>query len=254
MVPPIRRRVPRGGLLVLAAAALVFPRAAPAGDPAAAAAPPAGAATRPSASPLEIPPLFTRSDLRFGAFAVAAIAASALLDRPVGEEAPEENSAFARHLSHDAADLGNPLYSGPVLLAAYGAGRLLHRSALESGAFRVGAGVLAAGAVTGAIKLAVGRERPYETPGDADVIRPFSGHTSFPSGHATVAFALAAGISHVTTARWVPWVVYPAAALVGWSRLRDDEHWTSDVVAGALVGSWTAEKAIRWLERRALAR
>ena len=141
-----------------------------------------------------------------------------------------------------------------MLLAGYAAGRLLDHPALQSGAFRVGVGVLAAGAATGAIKLAVGRERPYETPGDADVIRPFSGHTSFPSGHTTVAFALAAGIDHVTTAKWVPWVVYPAAALVGWSRLRDDEHWTSDVVAGALVGTWTAEKAIRWLERRALER
>jgi membrane-associated phospholipid phosphatase len=251
MVPPARRRVPRGGRLFLAAAALVSPRHGLAEGPTAQAAP---ATAQPPARSLAIEPLFTRSDLRFGAFAVAAIAASTLLDRQVGEEAPEENSAFARHLAHDASYLGNPLYSGPALLAGYAAGRFLHRPALESGAFRVGVGVLAAGAAAGAIKIAVGRERPYETPGDADVIRPFSGHTSFPSGHTTVAFALAAGIDHVTSAKWVPWVVYPAAALVGWSRLRDDEHWTSDVVAGALVGTWTAEKAIRWLERRARGR
>ena len=196
-------------------------------------------------------PLFTRSDLRFGALAVAAVAASTLLDRQVGEEAPEENSGFARHLSLAAEHVGSPLYVGSALLTGYAASRVLGAPALERGVVRIGVGVAAAGAAAGAIKLAVGRSRPYETPGDADVIRPFSGHTSFPSGHTTVAFALAAGIDRETSARWVPWVVYPVAALVGWSRLRDEQHWTSDVVAGALLGPWTARKAIGWMERRA---
>lgn len=196
-------------------------------------------------------PLFTRSDLRFGAAAVAAIAASTLLDRQIGEEAPEENSGFARQVSRAAAHGGSPLYVGSALLSGYAAGRIFGDPALQRSVFRIGVGVAAAGAAAGAIKLAVGRSRPYETPGDADVIRPFSGHTSFPSGHTTVAFALAAGIDRETSARWVPWVVYPAAGLVGWSRLRDDQHWTSDVVAGALVGTWTAWKAIGWLTRRA---
>jgi membrane-associated phospholipid phosphatase len=216
--------------------------------------PGAGAAQSLEAAPTAGAPLFTRSDLRFGAAAVAAIAASTLLDRQIGEEAPEENSGFARHASRAAEHLGSPIYVGSALLAGYAAGRVFGDPALERSVFRIGAGVVAAGAAAGAIKLAVGRSRPYETPGDADVVRPFSGHTSFPSGHTTIAFALAAGIDRVTAARWVPWVVYPAAGIVGWSRLRDDQHWTSDVVAGALLGTWTAGKAIRWVERRARTR
>ena len=45
-----------------------------------------------------------------------------------------------------------------------------------------------------------------------------------------------------TTRGWVPWVAYPIASLVGWSRVQDDEHWASDVVAGAALGLWTARK------------
>jgi membrane-associated phospholipid phosphatase len=40
------------------------------------------------------------------------------------------------------------------------------------------------------------------------------------------------------------------AGLVGWSRLRDGEHWSSDVVAGAALGFWTARKAVDFARRR----
>ena len=40
----------------------------------------------------------------------------------------------------------------------------------------------------------------------------------------------------------MPVVVDPLAGLVGLSRLRDNDHWASDVRAGALVGTWTTHK------------
>ena len=73
---------------------------------------------------------------------------------------------------------------------------------------------------------------------------------SFPSGHATIAFGAAAALDRETAAGWVSWVAYPTAGLVGWSRLRDNQHWMSDVVAGALIGYWTANKAEDWLRAR----
>jgi hypothetical protein len=74
------------------------------------------------------------------------------------------------------------------------------------------------------------------------VIRPFSGHDPFPSGRTTIAFAADSALDRETSARWVPWVAYPIAGVVGWSRIRQDRHWTSDVVAGALLGLWSADK------------
>jgi membrane-associated phospholipid phosphatase len=37
---------------------------------------------------------------------------------------------------------------------------------------------------------------------------------------------------------------------VGWARLEDDQHWLSDVAAGAALGWWTARKVDRLLRER----
>ena len=88
----------------------------------------------------------------------------------------------------------------------------------------------------------VGRPRPIQTPGDSDDLHPFSGYESFPSGHAAVSFALATAINRESSWWGTPWITYPLATLVGWSRVHDHKHWTSDVVAGAALGIWTAHK------------
>jgi membrane-associated phospholipid phosphatase len=65
---------------------------------------------------------------------------------------------------------------------------------------------------------------------------------SFPSAHTAWAFALAYEVDRETRPRWVPLVAYPLAGLTAWSRVHDREHWTSDVVGGAVVGVWAAHK------------
>jgi len=74
------------------------------------------------------------------------------------------------------------------------------------------------------------------------------GH-SFPSGHTTAAVAVAT----VVAEEWhgVPGVAvaaYGLAGLVGVSRINDDAHWASDVVAGAVLG-WACGHAVEWLHR-----
>lgn len=63
------------------------------------------------------------------------------------------------------------------------------------------------------------------------------GDGSFPSGHAIAAFAIATVIAHrYRTHRWVPYVCYGMAALVGFSRLPLSAHFASDVFVGAALG------------------
>jgi undecaprenyl-diphosphatase len=45
-------------------------------------------------------------------------------------------------------------------------------------------------------------------------------------------------------------LTYGGAALVGWSRVYDGRHWTSDVVAGALTGAATSRWTVRMLHAR----
>lgn len=94
---------------------------------------------------------------------------------------------------------------------------------------------------TYAIKYATQRHRPYENdPPDPRIWEgPFGSYTStsFPSGHTSVVFAVAAVFaSEYKDNIWVPIVSYSLASLVAVSRVYDDEHWASDVVFGSALG------------------
>ena len=58
---------------------------------------------------------------------------------------------------------------------------------------------------------------------------------SFPSDHATFAFAVAVAL--VLGSRRIGIVALCIAALIAFSRVYVGEHYASDVVAGALIGS-----------------
>jgi membrane-associated phospholipid phosphatase len=162
-----------------------------------------------------------------------------LLDRHVAMEVTESNSDFAQGLARDAEHGGNPAVILPLIGVTWVAGKVSGHPGVSSSSLRIAGGLAAPAVVADGLKIVTGRSRPYQAPGDPDDFHLFSGNTSFPSGHTSIAFSLASGIDHETTAHWVPFVVYPLAGLVGWSRLRDNDHWASDVLAGALIGTWT---------------
>jgi membrane-associated phospholipid phosphatase len=200
-----------------------------------------------------VPHLLTRGDMLYLAGAVGGTTLAVVNDRWLTTEAIEaESNRTQQHVADAFQPLGNPTYILAGALTLYGVGRLMHRPQIARRAIRVGAAVAITGVTTLALKEALGRERPFESPDRSNTFKPFSGHSSFPSGHAATAFATAVAIDRETSAHWVPWIVYPAATLVGWSRVHDRQHWTSDVVAGAALGGWLAWKTERFLARRSL--
>ena len=92
--------------------------------------------------------------------------------------------------------------------------------------------------VTEVLKYSVGRGRPF-VGGEANAFHfsHFAGNPayySFPSGHATTAFALALAVSAVWPQARVAMAIY--ALIIAVSRLVLLAHHPSDVVAGAMVG------------------
>jgi membrane-associated phospholipid phosphatase len=73
-----------------------------------------------------------------------------------------------------------------------------------------------------------------------------------PSGHTTAAFAFAASVTDETAhlwpkqTWWVATLTYGSAAAVGVARIYSNAHWTSDVVAGAFVGTLSGLVVNRW--------
>jgi membrane-associated phospholipid phosphatase len=92
--------------------------------------------------------------------------------------------------------------------------------------------------VTEVLKFCIGRGRPF-VGGEANAFHfsHFAGNPayySFPSGHATTAFAFALAVSAVWPQARVAMAIY--ALIIAMSRLVLLAHHPSDVVAGAMVG------------------
>jgi membrane-associated phospholipid phosphatase len=61
-------------------------------------------------------------------------------------------------------------------------------------------------------------------------------HNSFPSGHATQAFAIFGLLSFFTTKQWQKIGLFVIALLTAYSRVHLSQHWLIDVTAGSAVG------------------
>jgi membrane-associated phospholipid phosphatase len=68
---------------------------------------------------------------------------------------------------------------------------------------------------------------------------------SFPSGHTSAAFSVATVFAkRYPNRRWVRWVAYGLAGLVGFSRISLESHFPSDVFVGAALGYAVAHNAV----------
>ena len=94
------------------------------------------------------------------------------------------------------------------------------------------------------LKYSVGRVRPNTT-AQTFQFKPFSRNQSFPSGHTTQAFAVAAVIAEHYDQWWAQTLAYGAAGLVGVARIEQNTHFASDVVAGAILSTVVARAVVR---------
>jgi membrane-associated phospholipid phosphatase len=173
---------------------------------------------------------------------VGAIGVAALADRGLNGWIQDHRSSGGDALARVFRNGGQPDVVFGIPGALLAAGVIGRSPALRRRGGRVLAAVVVAGLTTGAVKKAVGRLRPAVT-NDPFLFKPFSDHDAFPSGHATMAFALATSLSEEIKNRWASAALYSFATGTAWSRINDRRHWLSDVVAGAAVG-FTAAKVI----------
>ena len=105
-------------------------------------------------------------------------------------------------------------------------------------------------AVVTALKYSINRKRPYETYPDI-MKKSDGGNPTFPSGHASSAFATATSLSLAYPKWYIMVPSYLWASTVGYSRLQLGVHYPSDVLGGMIVGAgsaWLSYKANIWLK------
>jgi hypothetical protein len=174
--------------------------------------------------------VFNQDNLGPAVVGGAAAAASSLWDDEVREDLAKHPDQLDWASTLETA--GGPVYSTIFVMGMFAGGRFSHGRFRAATYDMLDASIVNLG-YTELLKVAVGRERPNG-----------QDNKSFPSGHTSNAFALAA-----VAERHYGWKVgapaYLLAGIVGVSRLHEDKHWLSDVAAGATLGYLVGRTVVR---------
>ncbi len=152
---------------------------------------------------------------------------------------PADNN-FQKFISNSA-----PYISMGTPIVMVGAGLISKNKALTQQGLQTGAALTVTVGTTFLIKKLVNRPRPYLTYPDLKNLST-EGSASFPSGHTSTAFSIATSLS-MNYRKW--YVIAPAyiwAGATGYSRMYQNVHYPTDVLAGAALGSlsaWATYKA-----------
>lgn len=146
----------------------------------------------------------------------------------------------------------NNLFSGSTTsigmvvapVSLYAAGFVRKDAKMQHTALFAGEVVADAEILTTVLKDVTNRVRPAAVPTRGNFSDTWfeggsilQGRGSFPSGHTIAAFSIATVIARrYRNHRWVPYVAYGGAALVGFSRLSLSAHFLSDVFVGGALG------------------
>jgi membrane-associated phospholipid phosphatase len=156
---------------------------------------------------------------------LAVVLAGGLLLGPAGISSPARADSTGRQIGNFLSGTGNLIYLGAgVALPLLEDGKQGAQHTL-----RIVDATLTSELFTEGLKYAVRERRPDST-----------AHDSFPSGHATAAFAVATTESHFHPRQALLW--YGGATLISASRVTLHHHFIHDVLAGAGIGYLTA----RW--------
>ncbi|MDB4878616.1 MAG: phosphoesterase PA-phosphatase related protein [Gemmatimonadetes bacterium] len=147
-------------------------------------------------------------------------------------------------------------------IALYGIGRLTKQRALTDVALHATESVILASLASQAIRGPLGRSRPYVT-SDSDQYdfrflggfkrgKPGFERRAFPSIHTSSSMAVATVLAMELKRRDVRGAaiaapfIYAAGMLPGIARINLDQHWASDIAAGAFMGVFTAYKVVSY--------
>jgi len=177
--------------------------------------------------------------LMVGAVAGTVAATAVWADAPMREYALNHRSGFSDGIV-SVGDYYGKLSSGYYLgTTLYLAGvvseddwvRYTGRAVLEAHTFSL--------LITGLLKAAAGRSRPYLFEGNKrfNWFETQNQKWSLPSGHATAAFAISSALSKRIDSPWASVGLYALSGITVVDRIYDDKHWLSDTILGAAIGT-----------------
>jgi membrane-associated phospholipid phosphatase len=180
-----------------------------------------------------------------------------------------DRNPWVHNVSEFVTNTGGP-YEAITLGAITSYGILFKNEKLKTTGLLASQSYITSAAIQTILKLISGRQRPYVYHPDQVEVEPkFHGpfhspfrdingkrlSSSFPSGHTTGAFAAATVFAMEYSDRpLVRIIAYSSASLIGLSRITENKHWVSDVLAGAALGLLSGRQVVNNYHRFATIR
>ena len=202
--------------------------------------------------------VWTSTDTWLAAGFVVGVAAAMPFDEKVA--AWSQSPSQASTASGGAVKFFNNYGGSGVLILSvgtYGVARIAGSRPWSEIGLRATEAIVLSGGVSAVLEGVIGRQRPYVNIDNSHYYAFGKGfgndaYASMPSGHTTAAFAFAASVTDEVhyywpkNTWWVATLTYGSAAMVGMARIYSNAHWTSDVIAGAGVGTLSGLVVTRW--------
>jgi membrane-associated phospholipid phosphatase len=152
-----------------------------------------------------------------------------------------QNAFMDGFSNYGLKNLGSGVYTIPALGLLYGVGAILKNDKARYTALKGVEAFAMAFVADQILKQLTQRHRPYiDNPPNPYIWEgPFhlTFNTSFASGHAANAFAVATVVATAYSKTiWVPILCYTFAGLTAASRVYQNDHWFSDVFIGSAIG------------------
>jgi Capsule assembly protein Wzi/PAP2 superfamily len=174
-------------------------------------------------------------DLRFGdvnwLVPLGAMAAASLMADAGISKAVTHSPSRARK-STGLSNYGLGTLAG-AMGGSYVLGQMSHNDHLRETGLLSGESAVDAVAMTTALQYVFGRQRPTDGNGGGGF---WSRGTSFPSNHATAAWAVASVMAHEYPGPLPKVLAYGLASVVSASRVTGKDHFPTDVLAGSAIG------------------
>lgn len=138
-------------------------------------------------------------------------------------------SATADRWFEAGEQLGDATIPFAIALVSYSVGKCFDSPKTVSFASDLFRANVINGILTTSMKVGINRKRPDGAP------------YGFPSGHTSHAFTTA-GVIRSHYGPWLGFLSGGIAAYIGVSRLQENKHYVSDVIGGAILGSYVAYK------------
>ena len=201
----------------------------------------------------------TRRDLAISGIALGTAALLSVWDRDIAvasRESRYQDSSVVNFANRASKVNETTLTVGGILI--YGIGRLTKSRTTADIALHATESVVLASVASQLIRGPLGRTRPWVTADtnqyDFHAFRGFRQfkHRAFPSIHTSSSMAVATALSMETHRRhpratpYVAPVLFAAGILPGLARIQLDQHWASDIFAGAFMGVFAGYKVTKY--------